>query len=53
MTIAENAPTPAIVDAEEAARVRRARINGIAKWTLPSLVMILTILQPRQTHIKP
>ena len=33
-----------IVDAEEAARARRDKINRIAKWTLPSLVMVLTIL---------
>ena len=42
MTIAENAP-PAL-DAEETARARLARINKIAKWTLPSLVMVLSIL---------
>ncbi len=44
MTIAENAPVVEVIDAEEAARARRARINRIAKWTLPSLVMVLTIL---------
>ncbi|MCG6885568.1 MAG: ABC transporter permease [Silicimonas sp.] len=44
MTIADNAPAPAIVDEEEAARARRARVNRIAKWTLPSLVMVVSIL---------
>ena len=44
MTIAENAPAPHVIDEEEAARARRARINRIAKWTLPSLVMALTLL---------
>ena len=44
MTIADNAPAPQVLDEEEAARARRARVNRIAKWTLPSLVMVLTIL---------
>ncbi len=44
MSIAENAPATAILDQEEAARARRARINRIAKWTLPSLVMALSLL---------
>lgn len=44
MTIAENAPNVPIVDEEEAARARVARINRIAKWTLPSLVMALSLL---------
>ncbi|MEM6386534.1 MAG: ABC transporter permease [Pseudomonadota bacterium] len=44
MTIAENAPPPAIIDEEEAVRARSARINRIAKWTLPSLVMVLSIV---------
>ena len=46
MSIAENTPLdpPATMDAEEAARARMARINKIAKWTLPSLVMALSIL---------
>lgn len=44
MTIADNAPIPTVVDEEEAARDRRDRINRIAKWTLPSLVMVLSIL---------
>ena len=45
MSIAEQAPMPVpAVDEEEAARARRAKINRIAKWTLPSLVMVLTIL---------
>ncbi len=44
MTIAEGTPAPPIVDEEEAARARVARINRIAKWTLPSLVMALSLL---------
>lgn len=32
------------VDQEEAARARRDQILRIAKWTLPSLVMVLTLL---------
>ena len=44
MSIAENASAPPIVDEEEAARARRDRINRIAKWTLPSLVMLITVL---------
>ena len=43
LTEAGSAPPP-VVDAEEAARARQDRINRIAKWTLPSAVMILTIL---------
>ena len=38
------APAPNVIDEEEAARARRDRINRIAKWTLPSLVMLLTVL---------
>lgn len=44
MSIAENAPAAPVVDQEELARARRKKINNIAKWTLPSLVMILSIL---------
>ncbi len=33
-----------LVDEEELARARRARIHRIAKWTLPSLVMVISIL---------
>ena len=44
MTIADDAPVAPVIDEEEAARDRRDRINRIAKWTLPSLVMVLTIL---------
>ncbi|MEO0830581.1 MAG: ABC transporter permease [Pseudomonadota bacterium] len=46
MSIAEDAPLmeAPLIDVEEQARARRARINRIAKWTLPSLVMVLTIL---------
>ncbi len=45
MSLAENAPvTVAVVDLEEQARARRDRIHRIAKWTLPSLVMVLSIL---------
>ena len=44
MTVSDNAPAAPILDEEEAARARRDKINRIAKWTLPSLVMVLTIL---------
>ncbi|MEM7613418.1 MAG: ABC transporter permease, partial [Pseudomonadota bacterium] len=50
MSIAEQTPAnaPQIdateVDSEEAARARKAQINRIAKWTLPSLVMVLSVL---------
>ncbi len=44
MSLADTGPMAPIVDEEEAARARRERINRIAKWTLPSLVMILSIL---------
>ena len=45
MTIADNAPAAApLVDEEEQARLRTASIHRIAKWTLPSLVMVLSIL---------
>ena len=45
MSIAEEAPVagPA-VDEEELARARRKRMDRIAKWTLPSLVLILSVL---------
>lgn len=33
-----------IEDAEEVARARRTRITRIARWTLPSLVLILSVL---------
>lgn len=44
MSIAEHAPVTKVIDAEELARARRTRINRIAKWTLPTLVMALTLL---------
>jgi NitT/TauT family transport system permease protein len=44
MTITESAPATPVIDEEEAARARVARINRIAKWTLPSLVMALSLL---------
>ena len=44
MTIAENAPVAPVIDQEEALRARRAKINRVAKWTLPSLVMALSLL---------
>ncbi|MDA8585485.1 ABC transporter permease [Rhodobacteraceae bacterium] len=49
MSITEHAPIPPqtdtdVVDVEEAARARQDKINGIAKWTLPSLMMALTLL---------
>ncbi len=44
MSVTEAGHVAPIVDEEEAARARLDRINRIAKWTLPSLVMILSIL---------
>ncbi|MFQ6549474.1 ABC transporter permease [Aestuariibius sp. 2305UL40-4] len=45
MSIAENAAgIVPVIDEEEEARARRARINRIAKWTLPSLVFVGMIL---------
>ncbi|WP_413720413.1 ABC transporter permease [Silicimonas sp. MF1-12-2] len=44
MSVAETAPPGPVIDEEEAARARRERINRVAKWTLPSLVMVLSIL---------
>lgn len=44
MSIVEHAPvTTSGVDLEELARARRARIHRIARWTLPSLVMVVSI----------
>lgn len=41
----DTADTPAVIeDVEEMARARRARILSIARWTLPSLVLILSLL---------
>ncbi|MEM1267002.1 MAG: ABC transporter permease [Pseudomonadota bacterium] len=42
MTVAETAPP--ILDQEEERRARRERLERLAKWTLPSLVMAATIL---------
>ena len=44
LTESSPAPTAQVLDAEESARARRDKINRIAKWTLPSLVMILSIV---------
>ena len=44
MSLSERHSTDPVIDHEEAARARRDRIHRIAKWTLPSLVMILTLL---------
>lgn len=44
MSIAEPGTNAPVIDAEEAARARRDRINRIAKWTLPSLVLVLSVL---------
>ena len=44
MSIVEPSNEAPVADAEEAARARRDRINRIAKWTLPSLVMALSLL---------
>ncbi|MBM7069463.1 ABC transporter permease [Actibacterium sp. 188UL27-1] len=43
MTIASDAPTPTM-DSEELRRARLARIQLVAKWTLPVIVMALTLL---------
>jgi NitT/TauT family transport system permease protein len=44
MSLAESDASAPVIDAEEAARARRDRINRIAKWTLPSLVLVLSVL---------
>ena len=44
MSLTDAGPVATVVDAEEAARARRDKINRIAKWTLPSLVFVLSIL---------
>ena len=44
MSIAEDTTLAPVIDEEEAARARSERIYRIAKWTLPSLVMILSLL---------
>lgn len=44
MSLTETGPIATVIDEEEAERARRDKINRIAKWTLPSLVMILTLL---------
>ncbi len=45
MSISDTGPIEdVVIDKEEAARARATRINKIAKWTLPSLVMVLSIL---------
>lgn len=43
LTGAEGAAAAPAIDAEEAARARRERMMKIARWTLPSLVMILSL----------
>ena len=44
MTSATENLAPPVVDAEEAARARRDRVQRVAKWMLPALVMVATIL---------
>jgi len=48
MSVTETAPEitsdAPVIDVEEAARARRDKIHRIAKWTLPSLVMALSLL---------
>lgn len=44
MSLTETARAVPVVDEEEAARARQERITRIAKWTLPSLVMVLSLL---------
>lgn len=41
--VEETMPTP-VVDEAEVARARRAKINRIAKWMLPTLVMAMSLL---------
>lgn len=43
MTAAPDTPSTAVIDTEEAARLRRRRIETIARWMLPVAVMILAI----------
>lgn len=44
MSLTETGSVAPVIDEEEAARARRDKINRVAKWTLPSLVMVLSIL---------
>lgn len=44
MTLADSAPVVPAQDAEETARARRDRINRMARWLLPCLVMALSLL---------
>ncbi len=44
MSLVEDADLAPVLDAEEAARARKERVNRIAKWTLPSLVMVLSLV---------
>ncbi|MEL6573231.1 MAG: ABC transporter permease [Pseudomonadota bacterium] len=39
----QQTPAAAIVDAEEERRARQKRVMAIAKWTLPSLVMVIVL----------
>ena len=44
MSLAENAPTAPVIDEEELSRARWAQINRIAKWFLPTVVLLGSIL---------
>ena len=44
MSLTDSMTSTPIIDTEEVNRARRERINRIAKWTLPALVLILSIL---------
>ncbi len=44
MTLADQTRAEAMYDAEEARRARRQRFEGIAKWLLPIIVVILSII---------
>ncbi len=44
MSPPERPAESAVIDREEAARARRDNIYRVAKWTLPSLVMVLSLL---------
>ena len=43
MTVLESTQSPTVVDAEEERRAKQNQIMKIARWTLPSLVLVLLI----------
>lgn len=44
MSIADPTSAPLAVDADEAARLRRKRLEKFGKWTLPVLVLVLMLI---------